>query len=70
VHGRGTGITRLPACEIRTRTVLPPDLLPAWYAFRDARATGRAVQWLAGNLLIDGEAAGRFLTGHPDPGLP
>jgi hypothetical protein len=23
-----------------------PGLLPAWYAFRDARATRRAVQWL------------------------
>ena len=47
-----------------------PDLLPAWYAFRDARATRRAVQWLADNSLIDGEAADRFLTGHPDPELP
>jgi hypothetical protein len=43
------------------------DLLPAWYAFRDVRC---AVQWLAGNCLIDGEAADRFLTGHPDPELP
>ena len=47
-----------------------PDLLRAWYAFRDARATRRAVQWLAGNSLVDGEAADRFLAGHPDPGLP
>jgi hypothetical protein len=47
-----------------------PDLLPAWYAFRDARATRRAVQWLADTSLIDDEAADRFLTGHPDPGLP
>jgi len=47
-----------------------PDLLPAWYAFRDARATCRAVQWLADNSLIDSEAADRFLTGHPDPELP
>ena len=31
-----------------------PDLLPAWYAFRDARASRRAVQWLADNSLIDG----------------
>jgi hypothetical protein len=46
-----------------------PDLLPAWYAFRDARATRRAVQWLADNSLIDDEAADRFLTGHPDPDL-
>ena len=27
--------------------------LPAWYAFRDARARRRAVQWLADNSLID-----------------
>ncbi|HEV8279036.1 MAG TPA: UPF0158 family protein [Streptosporangiaceae bacterium] len=36
-----------------------PDLLPAWYAFRDARAVRRAVQWLADNSLIDDQAAGR-----------
>jgi len=47
-----------------------PDLLPAWYAFRDARARRRAVQWLADNSLIDDEAADRFLAGHPDPDLP
>jgi hypothetical protein len=47
-----------------------PGLLPAWYAFRDARATRRAVQWLADNSLIDDEAADGFVTGHPDPGLP
>ncbi len=47
-----------------------PDLLPAWYAFRDARAKRRAVQWLAENSLIDDEAAERFLAGHQDPDLP
>jgi Uncharacterised protein family (UPF0158) len=47
-----------------------PDLLPAWYAFRDARARRRAVQWLADNSLIDDEVADRFLAGHPDPDLP
>ena len=47
-----------------------PDLLPAWYAFRDVRTKRRAVQWLAGNSLIDDDAASRFLAGHPDPGLP
>jgi hypothetical protein len=46
-----------------------PDLLPAWYAFRDARARRRAVQWLADNSLIDDEAADRFLASHPDPDL-
>ena len=29
-----------------------------------------AVQWLAGNSLIDDEAADRFLADHPDPDLP
>ncbi len=47
-----------------------PDLLPAWYAFRDARARRRAVQWLADNSLIEGRSAGRFLSRHPDPALP
>jgi Uncharacterised protein family (UPF0158) len=47
-----------------------PDLLPAWYAFRDARAQRRAVQWLADSSLIDDDAASRFLTGLPDPDLP
>lgn len=47
-----------------------PGLLPAWYAFLDARATRRAVQWLTDNSLVDDEAAGRFLAGHPDPDLP
>jgi len=47
-----------------------PDLVPAWYAFRDVRAKRRAVQWLADNSLIDDEAAECFLAGHPDPGLP
>lgn len=47
-----------------------PELLPAWHAFRDARATRRAVQWLADNSLIDDDSAGSFLSGHPDPALP
>jgi Uncharacterised protein family (UPF0158) len=45
-------------------------LLPAWYAFSDARAMRRAVQWLADNSLIDDDSAERFLSGHPDPALP
>lgn len=47
-----------------------PELLPAWYAFRDVRAQRRAVEWLADNSLIDDDAASRFWTGHPDPDLP
>jgi Uncharacterised protein family (UPF0158) len=47
-----------------------PDLLAAWYAFRDARAQRRSVQWLVDNRLISDGAAEAFLAGHPDPALP
>ena len=47
-----------------------PDLLPAWYAFRDARANRRAVEWLADNSLIDDDTATSFLDEHPEPNLP
>ena len=47
-----------------------PDLLPAWYAFRDARAKRRAVEWLVDNSLIDDGSATLLLTAHPDPDLP
>ncbi len=56
--------------SIRTCCQEYPDLLPAWYAFRDVRAKRRAVQWLADNSLIDDDAASRFLASHPDPDLP
>jgi hypothetical protein len=47
-----------------------PRLLPAWYAFRDARAHRRAVEWLADNSLITDAAAARFLDQHPEPSVP
>ncbi len=47
-----------------------PDLLPAWNAFRDARAARRAVEWLADNELIREDEATRYLASHPDPDLP
>jgi hypothetical protein len=47
-----------------------PDLLPAWHAFRDARAERRAVEWLADNELIQQNEAERYLATHPDPDLP
>lgn len=47
-----------------------PHLLPAWYAFRDARAEQRAVEWLVDNDLVDLTAAREFLASHPDPALP
>jgi hypothetical protein len=46
-----------------------PDLVPAWHAFRDARAKRRAVEWLLGQELIDDVAAQHFVTEHPDPEL-
>jgi hypothetical protein len=47
-----------------------PDLLPIWYAFRDARAKRRAVEWLADNSVIDQDAASRYVADYPDPDLP
>lgn len=47
-----------------------PDLLPAWHAFRDARAARRAVEWLVDNSLVDDETGERFHREHPDPELP
>ncbi len=47
-----------------------PQLLPAWYTFRDARAHRRAVEWLADNSLISAAAAACFLDGHPEPSVP
>jgi len=42
-----------------------PDLVPAWYAFRDARATRRAVEWLRDHHLVPEDAAHTFLVDHP-----
>jgi len=47
-----------------------PELLPAWYEFRDVRARRRAVEWLVDRSLVDDEAAHRYLVEHPDPELP
>lgn len=47
-----------------------PELLPAWYAFRDARAMRRAVDWLADSSLVDDDEAQRFFAANPDPELP
>ncbi|MEV0809728.1 UPF0158 family protein [Micromonospora sp. NPDC050200] len=46
-----------------------PHLLPAWYAFREARARRRVVEWLAANSLIEDDAAARFLDEHPEPNV-
>jgi Uncharacterised protein family (UPF0158) len=47
-----------------------PDLLPAWYAFRDTRARHRAVDWLEDNSLIDNDTATRYRDEHPEPDVP
>lgn len=47
-----------------------PQLLPAWYALRDARAQRRAVEWLADNDIVDATQAHKFLSEHPEPDLP
>ena len=47
-----------------------PDLIPHWYAFRDVRAQGRAVDWLLDQELIDEDAARKFAADHPEPDLP
>jgi hypothetical protein len=47
-----------------------PHLLPVWYAFSDARARRRAVEWLVDQSLVDDDAATRFLTELPDVDLP
>ena len=47
-----------------------PQLLPAWYTFRDSRARRRAVGWLADHSLIDDETASHYHAAHPDIELP
>jgi hypothetical protein len=64
---RGKGAFRRFKAELHDEY---PHLLSAWYAFRDARAHRRAVEWLADNSLIDDDAATRFLDEHPEPDLP
>jgi hypothetical protein len=44
-----------------------PQLVQEWYAFRDARAHRRAVEWLLDQELISQEAAARYYEEHPDP---
>ncbi len=47
-----------------------PELLPAWYTFRDTRATHRAVEWLQENDLIPDGQADAYFAAHPDPPVP
>jgi len=47
-----------------------PDLISVWHGFRDARARGRAVRWLAEEGLIDERAVQEFERAHQEPDLP
>ncbi|WP_310963373.1 UPF0158 family protein [Nocardioides terrisoli] len=47
-----------------------PGLVASWHAFRDTRAQRRAVEWLAGEKLIDKDVAAQFFDENPDPDLP
>ena len=47
-----------------------PDLLSAWHAFRDVRARVRAVQWLADEGLVDGDAALQLARDTSEIALP
>ena len=47
-----------------------PDLVPAWHAFRDARAERRAVEWLLDQGLVESDGTHHFLSDRRDPVLP
>jgi Uncharacterised protein family (UPF0158)/Nucleotidyltransferase domain len=47
-----------------------PDLRQAWFAFHDARMGRRAIEWLAGQGLVDRSAADQELEARQDPELP
>src|SRR5262245_47092240 len=47
-----------------------PHLVAVWYAFRDARAQRRAVEWLVDNELVSNTDAQRFFPHPPEPALP
>jgi hypothetical protein len=64
---RGKGAFRRFKAELHEEH---PQLLPAWYAFRDARAHRRVVEWLTDQSLVDDDAAARYLREHPEPDVP
>ena len=52
-----------------------PELRKAWFAFHDARAERRALEWLTDHEMVDGEAVQRRIaeletTDMPEPGSP
>jgi hypothetical protein len=60
----------IPASKLPRKWSDSADLLPGWYAFRDARANRRAVEWLADNSLVDHDTVTNFLDEHPEPAVP
>jgi hypothetical protein len=44
-----------------------PQLREQWFAFHDARMRRRAIEWLAGNGVIDQETADGAQARYPDP---
>ncbi len=64
---QGKGVFRRFKAELHQDV---PQLLPAWYAFRDARAHRRAFEWLVDNSLVEDDAATRFFDEHPEPDVP
>jgi hypothetical protein len=65
-----TGIDGQTPVDLDELDLIVIQPLPAWDAFRDTRASRRAVQWLADNSLIDDGSANSFFSTHPDPALP
>jgi Uncharacterised protein family (UPF0158)/Nucleotidyltransferase domain len=47
-----------------------PDLRQAWFAFHDTRMGRRAIEWLAGQGLVEQSVADRELEARQDPELP
>jgi hypothetical protein len=47
-----------------------PELREAWFKFHDARMERRAIEWLAGEGVIDESTAEQAITEREDPVLP
>jgi predicted nucleotidyltransferase len=47
-----------------------PDLRQNWFAFHDARMERRAIEWLAGQGLVEASVAERALGARQDPQVP
>jgi Uncharacterised protein family (UPF0158)/Nucleotidyltransferase domain len=47
-----------------------PDLRQVWFAFHDGRMERRAIEWLAGEELVEPEIAEQEIRAREDPQLP